>query len=617
MATMVVVVVVTSVLVMIKAGSGEAYGVSDGIDDDIGKGFSNDETFGQFPLQVNGFRDIHESLEAATAQGEIETVSSDTTQKSGQELWFTRLPPVLTFELSRFQFNQQIGRPEKIHNKIEFPQVIYMDRFNHYGSGSKKVPLQDVLSYALEFAHSKPESTCLTLSQDVEMESPRPHCSSMLTDSPVKSPSADVPMATSSTTVLSTPPRCTKTTAIISNPAPKHVTEGELRVLQDCLHRWRTEVEQDVRELQENINGLEDSVNSMYSDESMCQVSIFLVHEGQAASGHYWAYIYDKNKHWLKYNDITVSEASWEELVKESVGGYHNASAYCLMYIDKSRLIEKESDEEEHHIDSLPDDLKIAVLEDNKKFAHEIEEWDREQARKAAGSGGGGDADVTVVSESKPAPSTSTVATQTSQPQKLSLAQIHAQMTYTDTIRAVSFAVELEVFKTRGPELALKHTLCTCFFRTKEIRQAAIRKLEQTRTSAEGETIEKQCQHINDIATHHFETHDDVTDSLNLMNTYVLPCLTLLLQSDYDDDTSAAEEIREKWCAFLGQEIGDKKIEKLQDFLSKLFDQPAEIKVPQPPVVHISDLKDLYKNYLTWIDTADRSGYLERALKSK
>ena len=44
------------------------------------------------------------------------------------QLWFTKLPPVLTFELSRFQFNQQLGRPEKIHNKIEFPKVIYMDR---------------------------------------------------------------------------------------------------------------------------------------------------------------------------------------------------------------------------------------------------------------------------------------------------------------------------------------------------------------------------------------------------------------------------------------------------------------------------------------------------------
>ena len=50
--------------------------------------FTNQETFGQFPLQVNGFLDIHESLEGATAQGEIEAVSSDVTQKSGQEVRF-------------------------------------------------------------------------------------------------------------------------------------------------------------------------------------------------------------------------------------------------------------------------------------------------------------------------------------------------------------------------------------------------------------------------------------------------------------------------------------------------------------------------------------------------
>lgn len=42
--------------------------------------------------------------------------------------WFTKLPPVLTFELSRFEFNQSLGQPEKIHTKLEFPQTIYMDR---------------------------------------------------------------------------------------------------------------------------------------------------------------------------------------------------------------------------------------------------------------------------------------------------------------------------------------------------------------------------------------------------------------------------------------------------------------------------------------------------------
>ena len=48
--------------------------------------FKNTETFGQFPLQVSGFRDIHESLEADTAQGAIESVSGEATSKSDQEV---------------------------------------------------------------------------------------------------------------------------------------------------------------------------------------------------------------------------------------------------------------------------------------------------------------------------------------------------------------------------------------------------------------------------------------------------------------------------------------------------------------------------------------------------
>lgn len=64
-----------------------------------------------------------------------------------------------------------------------------------------------------------------------------------------------------------------------------------------------------------------------------------LVHEGQAAAGHYWAYIYDSiNEKWLKFNDIAVTCTSWDDLVKESVGGYHNASAYCLMYVQQLNM---------------------------------------------------------------------------------------------------------------------------------------------------------------------------------------------------------------------------------------------------------------------------------------
>lgn len=45
---------------------------------------------------------------------------------------------------------------------------LFICRFNHYGSGSKKVPLQDVLTYALEFAQNKPGLNTL---EDVDMQS--------------------------------------------------------------------------------------------------------------------------------------------------------------------------------------------------------------------------------------------------------------------------------------------------------------------------------------------------------------------------------------------------------------------------------------------------------------
>ena len=39
----------------------------------------------------------------------------------------------------------------------------------------------------------------------------------------------------------------------------------------------------------------------------------------------------------MKFNDNTVNEASWEELLKESIGGRSNTSAYSLVYIDASK----------------------------------------------------------------------------------------------------------------------------------------------------------------------------------------------------------------------------------------------------------------------------------------
>ncbi|XP_009960018.1 PREDICTED: LOW QUALITY PROTEIN: ubiquitin carboxyl-terminal hydrolase 25-like, partial [Leptosomus discolor] len=117
-----------------------------------------------------------------------------------------------------------------------------------------------------------------------------------------------------------------------------------------------------------------------------------LVHEGQANAGHYWAYIYDHHQNrWMKYNDISVTKSTWEELERDSFGGYFflNASAYCLMYInDKEQyLIQEEFNKETGQVlvgmDTLPSDLRDYVKEDNKRFEKELEDWDAELAQKA------------------------------------------------------------------------------------------------------------------------------------------------------------------------------------------------------------------------------------------
>ncbi|NXR55411.1 UBP25 hydrolase, partial [Hippolais icterina] len=465
-----------------------------------GKKFENTEMFGQYPLQVNGFKDLHECLEAAMIEGEIESLHSENSAKSGQEHWFTELPPVLTFELSRFEFNQALGRPEKIHNKLEFPPILYLDRYMHknreitrikrdeikrlkeyltvlqqrlerylsYGSGPKRFPLVDVLQYALEFASSKP--VCTSPVDDLGASAPASG-----TLPPQIPPSTIEQQGPSSSDVPSTSPvqrsvihkpftQSRIPPDLPMHPAPRHITEEELSVLEGCLHRWRTEVENDTRDLQESISRIHRTIELMYSDKTMVQVPYrlhaVLVHEGQANAGHYWAYIYDHHQNrWMKYNDISVTKSTWEELERDSFGGYRNASAYCLMYInDKEQyLIQEEFNKETGQIlvgmDTLPSDLRDYVKEDNKRFEKELEEWDAELAQKAQ--------QEKLLSQIPRAPAPSPAPVQAGEPEYLeqpSRTDISKHLKE-DSVQAINKALAEQ--EDRGPEAIMDTQLCT------------------------------------------------------------------------------------------------------------------------------------------------------------
>uniref|UniRef100_A0A8C2QVJ8 Ubiquitin carboxyl-terminal hydrolase 25 n=1 Tax=Capra hircus TaxID=9925 RepID=A0A8C2QVJ8_CAPHI len=718
-----------------------------------GKKFENTEMFGQYPLQVNGFKDLHECLEAAMIEGEIESLHSENSGKSGQEHWFTELPPVLTFELSRFEFNQALGRPEKIHNKLEFPQVLYLDRYMHrnreitrikreeikrlkdyltvlqqrlerylsYGSGPKRFPLVDVLQYALEFASSKP--VCTSPVDDIDASSPPsgsvPSQTLPSTTDQQGAPSSELPStspasiaAISSRSVIHKP----FTQSVIHkpftqsrippdlpmHPAPRHITEEELSVLESCLHRWRTEIENDTRGkkllIAELLSPQMDMVNVPY------RLHAVLVHEGQANAGHYWAYIFDhRENRWMKYNDIAVTKSSWEELVRDSFGGYRNASAYCLMYInDKPQfLIQEEFNKETGQalagIETLPPDLRDFVEEDNQRFEKELEEWDAQLAQKAL--------QEKLLASQKLRESESSVTTaQAGEPEYLEQPSRSdfSKHLKEETIRIITkashehedkspetvlqSAIKLEYsrlvklaqedtppetdyrlhhvivyfIQNQAPKKIIEKTLLEQFadrnlsfdercHNIMKVAQAKIEMIKPEEVNMEEyeewhqdyrkfrettmyliiglENFQREsyidsllfliCAYqnnkellskgpyrghdeelishyrrecllkLNEQAAELFESGEDreVNNGLIIMNEFIVPFLPLLLVDEMEEkDILAVEDMRNRWCSYLGQEMESNLQEKLTDFLPKLLDCSTEVKgFHEPP----------------------------------
>ncbi|KAJ7399616.1 Ubiquitin carboxyl-terminal hydrolase 28 [Pitangus sulphuratus] len=439
-----------------------------------GNTFSKIETFGQYPLQVNGYRNLSECLEGAMVEGEMDEATASQSVKYGQEIegkgsglisekseciislrriwwlmdgmrgdignkrWFTKLPPVLTFELSRFEFNQSLGQPEKIHTKLEFPQTIYMDRYLYsnkeliqikreemkrlkekmvtlqqklerymeYGSGPARFPLPDMLQYVLEFITTKPAVAVSSAqgSQTTLLHSQaKPHVLDVLSQPNGILERTDTSTEDGAFFLANSSPQQNSNmelqpsippAELSEHPAPHVVSEEELNLVRTCLQRWRNEIKQDVQDLKESIARTNLSIEQMYLDPLLRQVPYrlhaVLVHEGQANAGHYWAFIYNQpRKRWLKYNDILVTDSSWEELERESFGGLRNASAYCLMYIsDQVSCVGADEDEGpeavqiQKEVEALTPELRHYIQEDNWRLEQEAEEWEEEQSCK-------------------------------------------------------------------------------------------------------------------------------------------------------------------------------------------------------------------------------------------
>ncbi|XP_063659699.1 ubiquitin carboxyl-terminal hydrolase 25 isoform X12 [Pan troglodytes] len=619
--------------------------------------------------------------------------------------------------------NREITRikREEIKRLKDYLTVLQqrLERYLSYGSGPKRFPLVDVLQYALEFASSKP--VCTSPVDDIDASSPpsgsipsqtlpstTEQQGALSSELPSTSPSSVA--AISSRSVIHKPFTQSRIPPDLPmHPAPRHITEEELSVLESCLHRWRTEIENDTRDLQESISRIHRTIELMYSDKSMIQVPYrlhaVLVHEGQANAGHYWAYIFDhRESRWMKYNDIAVTKSSWEELVRDSFGGYRNASAYCLMYInDKAQfLIQEEFNKETGQplvgIETLPPDLRDFVEEDNQRFEKELEEWDAQLAQKAlqekllasqklresetsvTTAQAAGDPEyleqpsrsdfskhlkeetiriITKASREHEDKSPETVLQSAIKLEYARLVKLAQEDTPPETDYRLHHVV-VYFIQNQAPKKIIEKTLLEQFGdrnlsfdeRCHNIMKVAQAKLEMIKPEEVNleeyeewhqdyrkfrettmyliiglENFQRESYidsllflicafqnnkellskglyrgHDEELISHYrrecllklneqaaelFESGEDreVNNGLIIMNEFIVPFLPLLLVDEMEEkDILAVEDMRNRWCSYLGQEMEPHLQEKLTDFLPKLLDCSMEIKsFHEPP----------------------------------
>ncbi|XP_058050400.1 ubiquitin carboxyl-terminal hydrolase 28 isoform X4 [Ahaetulla prasina] len=700
-----------------------------------GKQFSKIETFGQYPLQVNGYKNLHECLEGAMVEKESEPDPSKQAVAYTQERWFTKLPPVLTFELSRFEFNQSLGQPEKIHNKLEFPPVIYMDRFMYsnkeiiqakreeigklkdqmtalqqqlekylrYGSGSDRFPLPDMLQSVLEFARTKLSGAATRATAETEAE---------------KEPSE----------TQTKPSRCPRETS--EEPVPPRATsEDEMSLVISCLQKWREEVEQDIEDLKTSMLMLSESMDHVYADPQLCQVPYHLhavlVHEGQANAGHYWTYIYSlPQKTWLKYNDIAVAESSWEELERDSFGGLKNVSAYCLIYVSKKLphfAAVYDDGQPEREVEVLPLELQRYIEEDNWRVEQEMAELEEQSSKMAQREQSS--------EHLEPQNSPSDSSQEHSFPRECgphSLSSEHAVMAKEQTAQAIAktadvyekdgitaaldqafreeysrlyslsresptpqndprlqhvlvyllqnnapkqvvertlleqFAdknlsydersisimkvareklkgigpdeVDMEEYKKwhedyslfrkvsiyllTGLELYQKNQYCEALtylvyaYETNTVLQA-----KGTSRGADSSLIalyRRKCLlRLNDAAAALFESNDgkEVDEGVSVLNELIIPCMHLIMNNHVSkDDLDAIEVMRNRWCAYLGKDVGEKLQMKLGEFLPRLLDcSPEGVVLKEPPKIRPNSPYDLCSRFAAVMESIHRA----------
>lgn len=319
--------------------------------------------FGQLSLDVDE-RDIYSAWDK-TCYNRIEgyVTPQGFSTSADQEVWLTRLPKMLLFQIQRIYFDSATQSNVKKHSFFRIDKVIYPDRFLY--ANKHLVSMKRSQVHALKVKVADLEATLAKYERfandSLSIDRVLLHAQHFLSEQ-IESQKA--------------------------SGAGYHGLETSCNILGSFASYTGQMIEQLKAELKEVNEAIDRVFDQSDIKQNPYNLHSILVHDGMAGSGQYYAFIYDSQTGiWRKYSDISVTEVSEEEVFKRSSGGSSMASAYCLIYIaanmdeEYSKILrayavsEDPLDTPDLYSSYIPADLRREVDEDNVKLRQEIEDY--------------------------------------------------------------------------------------------------------------------------------------------------------------------------------------------------------------------------------------------------
>lgn len=326
----------------------------------------NEVVFGQIILDVDE-KDLYSAWDACYNCVIEDYLIHDEATTVIQEIWPQKFPGVLLFQIQRVKYDLASNNTIKINKAFQFPQEVYPDRFLLQNKEKCTVIRKNMLELKKKARILEKQIEEFTNFQNSE-----------------------IPLEKVLENVLEFLEMQKKSDQMeedgIVTPESLMLNSKNMRKTKKVLKNYKKQIGDCLKSMQFQLDFLYNEIKDLYStpdlQKNKYKLHSLLIHDGYAGSGHYYAFVHDiESDKWRKYSDLSISDVTFEDVMKDAIGNNALASAYCLFYVEETLLQKAELPYWDFDIDTMhntlylsniPEQIRKEVEKDNQKLQEEI-----------------------------------------------------------------------------------------------------------------------------------------------------------------------------------------------------------------------------------------------------